>query len=205
MFPHLCTSCQTLCNVASIVNAEYSLPAPARISYPISRITDTLYISGKEDCMNLPVLQEHGISHIINMTTDIPNHFIDSKIHYLSLPALDSHRQTLTEFFQIAFSFIEAAKEKHGRVLVHCHAGISRSSSMVIAYLMWSRRWRFTETIEFVKQQRSCIDPNIGFIGQLMELDKHLYGDIIVSDIPQDTLETTLSTGTSCLNPWQFT
>ena len=138
------------------------------------------------------------------MTTDIPNYFIDSKIHYLNLPALDSHRQTLTEFFQVAFGFIEAAKTNKGRVLVHCHAGISRSSSMVIAYLMWSRRWRFSEAIAFVKQQRACIDPNIGFIGQLMELDKHFYGETIDCQIQQNTLETTLTTGTSSSQPWEF-
>ena len=199
MFPHLCTACQTLCKVSSIIKPEYRLPEPARISYPISRITDTLYISGKEDCMNLSVLQKNGITHIINMTTDIPNHFIENQIHYLNLQALDSHKQTLSQFFQIAFGFIEAAKEKNGRVLVHCHAGISRSSSMVIAYLMWSRGWRFGDTIVFVKKQRSCIDPNIGFIGQLMELDNLLFGEI-----QQNTLETTLTAGTSSHRPWEF-
>ncbi|KAI6658008.1 hypothetical protein LOD99_15723 [Oopsacas minuta] len=203
MFPHLCTSCRTLCTVSSVVKAEYSLPEPARITNPISRITETLYISGREDATNLRVLQANGITHIINMTTDIPNNFSENKIHYLSLPAMDSHRQSLKEFFKLAFAFIDAAKTKQGRVLIHCHAGVSRSSTMVIAYLMWSRQWRFEGTIQFVKLQRPCIDPNIGFIGQLMEFDNCLYGDIPC--VQPQTLETTLTTGASSSQPWEFT
>ena len=200
MFPHLCTSCQTLCKVTSTVKAEYSLPEPAKIINPISRITETIYISGREDATNLSVLQANGITHVINMTQDIPNRFAENKIHYLSLPAMDSHRQSLTEFFNIAFIFIDTVKEKHGRVLIHCHAGVSRSSTMVIAYLMWSQHWRFQPTIQFVRQQRSCVDPNIGFIGQLMEFDTYLYGEVV----PQ-TLETTLTTDLSSPNRWDFT
>eukprot|EP00800_Vazella_pourtalesii_P017224 TRINITY_DN517_c0_g1_i1.p1 TRINITY_DN517_c0_g1~~TRINITY_DN517_c0_g1_i1.p1 ORF type:complete len:206 (-),score=26.62 TRINITY_DN517_c0_g1_i1:338-955(-) len=204
MFPHLCTSCQTLCKVTSTVKAEYSLPEPAKIINPISRITETIYISGREDATSLSVLKANNITHVINMTRDIPNRFAD-KIHYLSIPAMDSHRQSLTEFFNIAFVFIDAVKEQRGRVLIHCHAGVSRSSTMVIAYLMWSQHWRFQETIQFVKQQRPCVDPNIGFIGQLMEFDNYLYEEMSYVEQALHTLETTLTTDLSSPKRWEFT
>lgn len=207
MFPHLCTSCETQCKINSAIKSEYSIPEPARIINPISRINETLYISGKEDATDLKVLQANGITHIMNMTTDIQNKFVDN-FHYCNFPALDSHRQSLKEFFRVAFAYIEAARAKGGRVLVHCHAGVSRSSTIVIAYLMWMHQWTFTSAIGFVKQQRPCVDPNIGFIGQLMEFDQELNQNASFANqekvIDLNTLETTLTTGPSSVTPWEF-
>jgi hypothetical protein len=54
------------------------------------------------------------------------------------------------------------------------HAGISRSSSFVIAYLMWFNKWDFPRAHEHVKAIRATVSPNAGFIGQLIEWWKRL-------------------------------
>jgi protein-tyrosine phosphatase len=52
---------------------------------------------------------------------------------------------------------------KKGNVLVHCFAGISRSATVVIAFLMKYKKMNFEEAFEFTKQKREIINPNFGF------------------------------------------
>ena len=59
----------------------------------------------------------------------------------------------------------DAVKDCRGRVLVHCQAGISRSATICLAYLMMKKRVRLEEAFEFVKQRRSIISPNFSFMG----------------------------------------
>ena len=60
-------------------------------------------------------------------------------------------------------------------VLVNCMAGISRSATIVIAYLMTKQNLTFQEAFNFVKSKRSIINPNESFITQLIEYDNYLY------------------------------
>jgi protein-tyrosine phosphatase len=55
-----------------------------------------------------------------------------------------------------------------GRVFVHCFAGVSRSATIVIAYLMKEHGLSFNSAIKFVKSKRPQINPNDGFRKQLM-------------------------------------
>ena len=52
---------------------------------------------------------------------------------------------------------------KSGSVLVHCAAGVSRSASIVIAYLMRIKGWTYAEAFSYVKSKRFVICPNSGF------------------------------------------
>lgn len=65
-------------------------------------------------------------------------------------------------------------KDKGGRVFVHCHAGISRSATVCIAYIMKHMLMDLTKAYDFVKQKRPCISPNLHFMGQLLEFQKRL-------------------------------
>ena len=62
----------------------------------------------------------------------------------------------------------------NNKVLVHCQAGVSRSATIVIAYLMKTCNMNFEQSLSFVKLQRSVIDPNNGFRRQLMQFEKRL-------------------------------
>ncbi|KAJ7592866.1 dual specificity phosphatase [Mycena floridula] len=54
-------------------------------------------------------------------------------------------------------------------VLVHCHAGISRSASVVIAYLIREQEMSYDEATRFVWERRKCISPNDGFVSILKQ------------------------------------
>lgn len=86
----------------------------------------------------------------------------------------------LTEVFIVIFDktitvfvtcFQDSVKESGGRVLVHCQAGISRSATICLAYLIHARRVRLNEAFEFVKRRRQVISPNLAFMGQLLQFE----------------------------------
>jgi protein-tyrosine phosphatase len=56
---------------------------------------------------------------------------------------------------------------KKGGVLVHCYAGVSRSSSFVIAYVISTFGLAYDDAKEKVKKGRPCIHPGDGFVRQL--------------------------------------
>ncbi len=59
------------------------------------------------------------------------------------------------------------AQQHGGRVLVHCSQGVSRSVTLVIAYLMWRHGQCFEEAFAAVKAARGVANPNIGFVCQV--------------------------------------
>jgi protein-tyrosine phosphatase len=54
------------------------------------------------------------------------------------------------------------------------YAGVSRSASLVIAFVMKENSWRFEEAHKFVKSKRSCVFPNIGFLRSLKQYELKL-------------------------------
>jgi len=89
----------------------------------------------------------------------------------------DNSDQMLMKFFDEAYYFIEEARRKRCNILVHCLAGISRSPTIAIAYLMRNKALHWKDAYEIVKQCRPQIDPNLSFMGQLRIYNKSLLSD----------------------------
>ena len=91
-------------------------------------------LGNAKDAENKELLNEAGITHIINVTPDIPNYHVGS-FEYYRVGVKDADNEDIEKYFNQTTEFIEEAKFKNGKVLVHCQAGISRSATIVIAYL----------------------------------------------------------------------
>jgi len=70
--------------------------------------------------------------------------------------------------------FSERIRNRRGKVLVHCQAGISRSATICIAYLMFDKNITADEAFDFLKAKRSVVSPNLSFMRQLMEFEVQL-------------------------------
>jgi protein tyrosine phosphatase len=55
-----------------------------------------------------------------------------------------------------------------GRVLVHCSQGVSRSTTIAIAYLMWKTNQTYDDMYKVVRAKRGVTSPNVGFMCQLI-------------------------------------
>lgn len=95
-------------------------------------------------------------------------------IRYLGVEAHDSPAFDMSIHFQTAADFIHRAlSQPGGKILVHCAVGVSRSATLVLAYLMLYHHLTLVEAIKKVKDHRGII-PNRGFLRQLLALDRRL-------------------------------
>jgi len=69
---------------------------------------------------------------------------------------------------EVGYRFIDSALQEGGKVLVHCMAGISRSSSALIYYMMKKNNEDFQEALQRLRKNRSIVCPNNSFCLQLM-------------------------------------
>lgn len=92
-------------------------------------------------------------------------------LHYKWIPVEDSHTADISSHFQEAIDFIDCVREKGGKVLVHCEAGISRSPTICMAYLMKTKQLGLKDAFDYIKQRRSVVSPNFGFMGQLLQFE----------------------------------
>jgi protein-tyrosine phosphatase len=67
-----------------------------------------------------------------------------------------------------------ALQSKDNNILVHCSAGISRSPTLVLAYMMKKHHWTLDEAFEKMRKLRQIVDPNVSFIMQLRDWEKYL-------------------------------
>merc|ERR1719336_3248916 len=89
-------------------------------------------------------------------------------------PSLTIKSVLLKQFFEEAFEFIDRAKASSNGVLIHCQAGVSRSPTIAVAYLMKYYPMAMSDAYKFVKRHRSIISPNLNFMGQLYEFEQGL-------------------------------
>lgn len=106
------------------------------------------------------------INHILNVTTEIDNFFPDT-FRYMNIPVCDTEDTDILRYFNDSYRFINKARKDGENVLVHCKMGISRSATIVIAYVMKARNWDLNRSLKHVKERRTCVKPNPNFMKQL--------------------------------------
>ncbi|KAJ1157738.1 hypothetical protein NDU88_010438 [Pleurodeles waltl] len=141
----------------------------------LTSILPFLFLGNEHDAQDLETMQRMNIEYIVNVTTHLPlYHYEKGIFNYKRLPATDSNKQNLRQYFEEAFEFIEEAHQCGKGLLIHCQAGVSRSATIVIAYLMKHTRMTMTDAYKFVKGKRPIISPNLNFMGQLLEFEEDL-------------------------------
>lgn len=138
-------------------------------------IEDFLYLGSDYLAKNKSILQDNKITHIINSAGDYSPNYHDNDFKYLTFHLKDHPRENIECIFYNAINFIEDAKASKGRVYVHCVQGISRSATICLAYVILSKGLDYNEAFEFIQKKREVINPNLGFIVQLMWFHKRLY------------------------------
>lgn len=136
----------------------------------IDAIQPGLYLGDLISAKKAVLLEERHITHIVSVCNTDDVHYAPN-IKRLQVSAADSPSQNLLDEFPQTTRFIEDALDSGGRVFVHCEQGISRSPTVVAAYLMKAERLHTVEALAYIRKRRPIIDPNAGFIKQLHGVD----------------------------------
>lgn len=137
-----------------------------------TRILPFLYLGSHRDAMSQETIQINDISYILNVSITCPKSPFVQDGHFHRIPVNDNYSAKLLPFFHQAFQFIDKVREANGSVMIHCLAGISRSPTLAIAYVMKHLHMSSDEAYRYVKDKRPTISPNFNFLGQLLEYEK---------------------------------
>ncbi|KAJ3278067.1 hypothetical protein HK104_002692, partial [Borealophlyctis nickersoniae] len=55
--------------------------------------------------------------------------------------------------------------------------GVSRSAALVMAWVMKEKRVRLGQAYAFVKRKSPAVGPNVGLMGQLVEVERTVFGE----------------------------
>ncbi|KAK3282589.1 hypothetical protein CYMTET_9678 [Cymbomonas tetramitiformis] len=115
---------------------------------------------------------ENNITHVVSVVRqlnfNVPKHIQRHGIRIDDRPTAD-----LLSHFDATFNFIDQGL-KEGAVFVHCGAGVSRSATIVIGYIMYKLDLTFDRASDIVRCARPYVRPNEGFVKQLKVYAKRL-------------------------------
>jgi atypical dual specificity phosphatase len=159
---------------------------------PQEIIPELLWLGPKAAASDIRELQALGITDIIiasaTITPRFPGCFNYKKIAVDDVPSAD-----IATFFEDCIVFLEAASQSNRRVLVHCNQGVSRSATLVAAYIMKSQKKTAKEALDFIKTRRYVANPNSGFRLQLSAFERRiLHADCLIP--PENSYIATATT-----------
>ncbi len=149
----------------------------------VSCILPGLFLSGIAVARDAARLNSFKISRVVCccMPSEFPPSDEIDGVEYLRVDVEDMSREPIDMFFEEASDFVSEALENTENVLVHCRSGVSRSSTIVLAFLIRSMGMRLYDAFFLLRSKRSIVTPNIGFMDQLMKLESSIHGVSSVS------------------------
>jgi predicted protein tyrosine phosphatase len=144
-------------------------------TFSASGITDRIFVGDLASASNCEAMKEQGITHIVSVINGayklFPDDFAYMMIHINDDPWVD-----IGKYFDESNKFIDnALMEKNSKVMIHCQRGVSRSVTLLLAYLLFKINTGnkiqqenvenvINNILQNVQSHRSIADPNSGFI-----------------------------------------
>eukprot|EP00759_Apiculatamorpha_spiralis_P016289 PhF_6_TR2255/c0_g1_i1/m.3863 len=141
--------------------------------YP-DHICGRLFLGSLRSAQSLKVYKDLSIKHILTCGRGL-SVLIGPGMEQLELQVDDTPDSDMSKFFDEAHVFLEHATGTGEGVLVHCFAGLSRSATVLISYLMKTQHMRRDEALAFIRRSRPAVQPNEGFMKQLARYEKILF------------------------------
>ncbi|GAW82535.1 protein tyrosine phosphatase [Plasmodium gonderi] len=141
-----------------------------------------LYLGNRNDIDHVENLKKNNILALVICCTyfEYPEHKVPNGFTTLRIDLEDIGLEQISSHFQKSNNFIHSYVKKEQGVLISCCQGISRSSTISIAYLMEKQNFSLIEAFNFIMKKKN-ICPNIGFIEQLCEYEKALKNKVTFS------------------------
>jgi len=142
-----------------------------------NKICTGIIIGNGETVCDLNYLKSAGVTHVLNTAEQHVSvsqaRYAAHGIQYYGFHVDDLPHCNISRYFHRTTEFLHRAVTGGGLVVVNCYMGLSRSASVVIAYLMTKHDMSFDRALAFVKKNRA-VRPNEGFVRQLRDLELSL-------------------------------
>ncbi|KAA8498079.1 Dual specificity protein phosphatase 4 [Porphyridium purpureum] len=153
-----------------------------------SQILPYLYLGCQRDASDYEQLKALGITHVLVVGSELDTYFGKDKFVYKHLLARDALDEPIENLFSEACEFLEGIrKDEQSKVLVHCYAGVSRSATIAIAYLI-SLNYTLHAALELARERRSIICPNARFMRALCDWEVKVLGLSTKEELACDVL-----------------
>lgn len=142
----------------------------------MNQIFPNLYLGSIEAGWNPDVLLKQKIYNVLQIAPDIRGSMRHEspKITRMILPVDDSPETQLYPYFIFTSNWIQYHLNLKHPILIHCMAGISRSTTIVAAYAMVRYGMTRNAALKYIQLRRPIINPNHGFMEQLSKWEKFL-------------------------------
>lgn len=134
-----------------------------------------LYFGSQDIACDPNILNALQITDVLSIGVTVP---MNNDFKYKFIEAYDLPSFNMNNIFDECFLYIENIRLMGRRVFIHCNAGISRSPTIVIAYVMKHLKIGFEHAFKLVKETRMTINPNAGFLSQLKDYDDCLKNNL---------------------------
>ncbi|ESO85755.1 hypothetical protein LOTGIDRAFT_167725 [Lottia gigantea] len=157
-------------------------------SHKISQITDQLYLSGLGGVTKEDNLKKLNIKVVLNLAVELSSlkyNNQDITVRYVSLQ--DNSKENILPYLSELVDYIHFVITRGDNIVVHCVGGVSRSATVVIAYLIKIHSMSLREAYNFVQTRRTIIRPNISFWRSLISFEEDIRGESTVELLPYIT------------------
>jgi protein tyrosine phosphatase len=166
-------------------NIRYKVQPYVSTEFTADKITDRIFVGDLASASNLEELQKNNITHVVSVING--GYEIFDSITYKIIHINDDAWVDIKSHFDGAIEFIENAlnEDQNNNIMVHCQRGVSRSVSIVMAYLLKTQNdinkipndnieQEVLNTLNNIKESRSIAEPNLGFMEKINEYIKEL-------------------------------
>lgn len=129
-----------------------------------------LYLGGAAAVAEPDRLRKAGITAVLTVDSEEPDFRAAVEVEGLRslfVPALDKPETDLLSHLDGCVAFIGQARAEGRAVLVHCHAGVSRSVAIITAFMMKTDQLTFEKAYENLQTIKPKAKMNEGFEWQL--------------------------------------
>jgi len=155
------------------IKVDPSKPSMNKIEIEHGHAGD-IYIGNFEGACSYELCQRNNIAVIMNMSTKtIRKH---PNIRYYAFPIGDLPSEDILSLFKMTSNIIEGHLQAGQNILVNCNMGVSRSTTIVLAYIMKKTKMELAPALALCRSFRVCCNPNPGFIKQLERHQQRIQG-----------------------------
>lgn len=142
-----------------------------------SRVLPGLYIGNIHAANDQAFMLNKRINGIIDLANAPQQVKFSRSIRVYKINIDDNATANIKPWLKHTYNFIEEHMDKNQSVLIFCRAGVSRSATIIIHYLMRRYNISYYDAYRFLKAKRPHVQPNEGFVRQLQDVEDELFGE----------------------------